>query len=109
MMAHGVEPLEGIRMQLDVVKQENGRTRITLPLGKVPELALDQIEDAVDKLENTDEVRVTRGDEWIACTRIGDGAAVRCSWDEPVIHNYATVRRARNIMSHEIIRRYGVE
>jgi len=96
-------------MQFDVVKQENGRTRITLPLGKAPEAILDQIEDAVDALGNTDEVRVTRNGEWITCTRIGDGAAVRYSWDVPAIHNYATVRRARNLMSREIVRRYGVE
>lgn len=96
-------------MQPDVVKQENGRTRIVLPLGKVPEVILNQVEDAIGALENTDEVRVTRGHEWITCVRIGDGATVRYSWEAPAMHHCATLRRTRSLVSRQIVDRYGIE
>lgn len=90
------------------------------PDAKIHEATLDQIEDTIDALEDTHAVRVIRGNDWIECSRVGQGSVVRMSWDltigdapfssgNPVPHSYATVQRGRNITSRRMIERFGVQ
>jgi hypothetical protein len=78
------------------------------PNTNIPEATLDAIEDAIEALEDAGVVRFERGQDWLTVTRIGAGAAVRFSWDEPAIHDFATVRRARQVASRALFERYGI-
>ena len=96
-------------------------TRFVLqPGAKIPGATLDQIEDAIDKLEDTDAVRVVHGNHWLECSRVANGTVLRMSWDlaignapnstgEPIPYSYGTVTRGRNIASRRLVERYGVQ